>query len=94
MAIFREVVVIDILPTPVPLASENELGVTEQAVPFAETAQETVTLEEYPKNGVTARSLMYDAVCPAVTVWDGNPRLSTLKSAASVKLTGAEAEAV
>jgi len=90
----REVVVTDIVPIPIPLASENELGLMEQAVPLAGTEQDTVTFEEYPKNGVTARSLIYDAVCPAETVWDGIPRLSRLKSAAKVNATGAELEPV
>ena len=75
------VVVTDTVPIPAPLASEYEGGFTEHTASGAETVHETVTVEENPKNGVTPRSLMYDAVCPAVTVCDVIPRLATVKSA-------------
>jgi hypothetical protein len=42
----RDVVVIDIVPIPAPVASENELGLTVQAVPLAGTEHDTFTVEE------------------------------------------------
>jgi len=94
MAALRGVVVTDTVPIPVPVASEYEAGSTEQVVAFAGTVQETLTVEENPKNGVTPRSLMYDAVCPAVTVWDVIPRSATVKSATRFSAMAADVEAV
>jgi len=87
----RKVVVTDSVPTP--LASGYDAGVTEQVVPWAGTAQETVTVDENPNNGVTPMSFMYDAVFPARTVCEVIPRLATLKSATKFKGTDAEVEA-
>ena len=64
----RPVVVTEIVPMPVPPASAYEEGFRVQAVPCAGSEHETFTLEEYSKNGVTARSLIYIAVTPALTV--------------------------
>jgi len=64
----RAVVVTEIVPIPVPPASAYEEGFTVQAVPCAGSEHETFTVEEYSKNGVTARSLIYVAVTPALTV--------------------------
>jgi hypothetical protein len=53
----RAVVVTASVPHPAPLASEYELGVTEQVVARAGTVQETLTVPENPKNGFTPISL-------------------------------------
>jgi hypothetical protein len=87
-------VVTDTVPIPIPVASEYEAGFTEHTVDLAGTVQETFTVEENPKKGVTARSLMYDAVCPAVTVWDVIPLSATVKSATRFSAVAADAEAV
>jgi hypothetical protein len=63
-------------------------------VACAGTEHETVTVDENPKNGVTAMSLMYDAVRPAITVWDVIPRSATVKSAVKFNDSDEEVEAV
>jgi hypothetical protein len=90
----RAVVVTLTDPIPAPLAIVYEFGFTEQVVACAGTVHETFTVEEKPKNGVTARSLIYWAVCPAVTVCDVIPRSATVKSAFKLSTTGAEFDAV
>jgi hypothetical protein len=87
-------VVTDTVPIPIPLESEYEAGFTEHTVARAGTVHETFTVEENPKNGVTPRSLMYDAVCPAVTVCDVIPRFATVKSATRLNAIAADVEAV
>jgi hypothetical protein len=90
----RTVVVTDIVPIPTPLASGYDAGFTEQVVAWAGTLQETVTVEEYPKNGVTTMSFIYDAVFPAVTVCEVIPWFATVKVAVRFRATEAEVEAV
>jgi hypothetical protein len=58
-AAFRAVVVIAIVPIPCPLARAYELGFTLHVVACDGTVHDTVTVDVYPKNGVTPRSLMY-----------------------------------
>jgi hypothetical protein len=94
VAALRAVVVIAIVPIPGPLARAYELGFMLQAVACAGTVHDAVTVDVYPKNGVTPKSLMYCAVCPAVTVCDAIPRLSMLKSATRFNETAGEVDAV
>jgi len=54
----RGLVVTDTVPMLIPVASGYEVGFTEHVVAFAGTAQDTLTVEENPKNGVTPRSLI------------------------------------
>jgi hypothetical protein len=93
-AALRAAVVIAIVPIPGPLARAYELGFTLHVVACAGTVHDTVTVDVYPKNGVTPRSLMYCAVCPAVTVCDVIPRLMMLKSATRFSETAGEVDAV
>lgn len=93
-AVLRGVVVTDTVPTPAAVAGGYDDGFTEQLVACAGTAQDTLTVEENPKNGVTPRSLIYDAVCPATTVWDVIPRFATVKSATRFNAIAADVEAV
>jgi hypothetical protein len=58
-----------------PLGVVSDGGVTVHVVACAGTVQESDTGDENPENGVTPISLMYDAVCPAVTVCEAAPRL-------------------
>jgi hypothetical protein len=93
-AALRAVVVIAIVPIPGPPVRVYEFGFTLHVVACAGTLHETVTVDVYPKNGVTPRSLMYWAVCPAVTVCDVNPRLPILKSATKFSETAGDVDAV
>jgi len=77
-----------------PLEVVRELGFTEHVVRLAGTVHERFTVEEKPKNGVTAMSLMYCADPPATTVCEVIPRLATEKSATRFKATAVEFDAV
>ena len=64
-----------------PLDVVRELGFTVHFVRLAGTVHERFTIEEKPKNGVIAMSLMYCAVPPATTVCDViPPRVQTSRS--------------
>jgi hypothetical protein len=77
-----------------PLDVVREFGFTVHFVRLAGTVQERFTIEEKPKNGVTAMSLMYCAVPPATTVCDVIPRFATEKSATRFRATAVEFDAV
>jgi hypothetical protein len=77
-----------------PLDVVREFGFTVHVVRLAGTVHERFTVEEKPKNGVTAMSLMYCAVPPAATVCEVIPRLATEKSATKLRATDPELDAV
>lgn len=94
LAALRAVVVIAIVPIPRPLARAYEFGLTLQVVARAGTMHDTVAVELYPKNGIRTTSLMYWAVCPAVTVCDVIPWLVMLKSATRFSESSDEVDGV
>jgi len=58
----------------------SDVGLTEQCVAVAATAQERLTVEVKPFCGVTVMTLVYVAVAPALTVWEVVPAVASVKS--------------